>query len=278
MARCIGTTPYGKCNNEGTVRITLKNRGGRHAYMCPTCARRLFGYSDENDTRRGNVKMNAFTFSIELETGRQESWRESAIRGASLIGRAELINKGFMPTHDGTVDIEFKSPIYEGLNAPIAFLKKGLQPLVESGDINIPDNCGTHFHVGHRIYINPTTMDNLRESEIYHGLFDALDKTACSHPAEMAQLFGRPVTEYSYYAPFRNEDPMTHENWINVQHDWTIEFRICKYQNAEQYCKAMHVCKRLVELLIKFYLGAEEPNIAKASRQMNKALEKALGI
>ena len=254
-ARCNGQLSDGtRCGNVGTVKIALKNRGGRNAYFCAHCAQRLGSYFEENNTRYGKVKMNAFTFSLELETHGYANGYD----GASLTGRMELAEKGFVPTSDSTVDIEFKSPIWEGLNAPSKFMVS-LEALMAEGEVSIDSKCGSHFHVGHREYINAETIDYMRR--FCHSLFVPLSDELLAHPAETKRMFGRSF-------PTRWAQPITadtyatkHENFINLQHDWTVEFRLCKFVNAEQYQNLMRFCKDVTNTLIKGFIMKfnEEP-------------------
>lgn len=261
-------------------KVHMKNRGERTAYFCYSCRTHecsVFSYSEENHKRRGNAKVNGYTFSIELETC---GCTHDGMRGANDKGRAELLNKGFLPSHDGTVDIEFKSPIYEGLNAPIAFINKGVYPLMRSGDIVIDHHCGTHFHVGQKEYINRDNMVAfLRQNRLYHRLFDRMNATLIENPEECKRLFGRMIGGWA--DNIRGEDAIEHTNWINVQHDNTIEFRICKLNTADQYCEAMRTCKKIVEILIDGFLSKENKTVTdmdKTSRRMDKALRKAMGL
>lgn len=236
-----------RCNNVATVIVPLANRGNRNACFCTECANRMLGYSDENSTRKGKVKANGFTFSMELETAGRTNGNTY---GASLKGRMELAEKGFVPTSDCTVDIEFKSPIWEGLNAPIKFMPS-IESLMESGDLSINESCGTHFHVGHRQYINSETIGYIRR--FIHSIFVPLSDCMVAHPTETANLFGRgfehwaqPITEGTYHSE--------HCNFANLQHPYTIEWRICKYQNAKQYQNAMRCCKDLTNCIIENFI------------------------
>lgn len=237
---CVG------CMNEGTVKSDSYRRGGRSVYMCDYHAHRLMSYSAENDNRIGNEKENGFTFSFENETS-----------ATTTKGRSELLQAGFIPTSDCTVNVEYKSSIYEGLNA---FSKQcvTIGRLIESGDCEIGNECGSHFHVGHHDYINHETISYLQR--FYHSLFIPLCEEMKEHEEETTALFGR---FFTYYACTINKDtdPTDHRMFVNLQHDWTIEYRLPKFINAKQYQKVGRMCKDFTIAIIDNFIKHfnEEP-------------------
>lgn len=228
------------CGSIGSIRVDIDKRGGRNAYMCDFHARRLMGYSDENSTRSGDMKKHGFTFSIELETSFSD-----------MKARGELLDFGFIPTSDCTVDIEYKSPIYQGLNA-ISKQATSIEKLMNVGCLSINSTCGTHFHVGHETLINPITMGYLKR--FYHSIFVPLSDACTSNPERAARLFGRdlsgrwamPIDAYTH--------PERHENFINLQHDFTIEFRACKFINAAQYMNCVKFCRDVTATVIENFI------------------------
>lgn len=282
---CVG------CNNIGTVARMMPDRGGRMAWLCNFHAHGLMGYCDENSNRYGTQKAHGGTFSVELETSYSDAQ-----------ARAELLNAGYIPTSDCTVDVEYKSSIYEGLNA-ISKQCLMIDKLVAQGRLEMGDECGTHFHYGNRYWINPETMGWI--IEYYKDLFAPMNELVMSHtPEEVAEFFGRDFTDRTplpgqsggddgYAQTLNYRWAERHENWINVQHDWTIEFRICKYRNAEQYMKVVRVVKEIGEALVTDFLKHYNPEkidrsryntveeyrkhcAVKAGQKMAKKLEKAM--
>lgn len=231
------------CNAIGTHRISIDKRGGRDGFLCDFHARHLEGYSDENGYRAGLRKKNGFTFSMELET----SFSTEKARG-------ELLDFGFIATRDCTVDVEYKSPIYEGLNA-ISKQLVSIDGLMNNGEIAFEncngDTCGTHFHVGHVGMINPETMGYIRR--FYHSLFVLLSDAMVNNPEKTKKLFGR---DFTYYAsPINNHsDAMDHCNFINLQHDYTIEFRLCKFVSASQYMNLVKFNRDIVNAVIENFV------------------------
>lgn len=237
---------YDGCTAIGTVRVPIAKRGGRYGYLCERHARELEGYTVENGKRSGVRKQAPFTFSGEFEASH-----------ASLKARGELVDFGFKATYDCTVSAEFKSPIYEGLNA-LSKQCVSIEKLITAGEMSIGSECGTHFHVGHADYINPTTMRYLRR---FNGsLFVPLSEAVMADPAKAERFFGRrsnnwaePVTMYD---PSGNYDgsSMKHSAMFNLQHDYTVEFRQPKFVNASQYMAVAKFARDCVNAIIENFV------------------------
>lgn len=234
------------CNSVGTVKVPIAKRGNRYGYMCDFHARRLEGYTVENGYRMGNRKKAPWTVSAELEG----SYFTTKARG-------ELVDFGFKPTADCTVSAEFKSPIYEGLNA-LSKQCVSIEKLITSGEMRIGSECGTHFHVGHADYINPETMRYLRR---FNGsLFVPLSEAIMADPEKSARFFGRRPNNWS--EPVTMQDPsgdfpgchMKHSAMFNLQHDYTVEFRQAKFVNAEQYMNMAKFARDCVNALIENFI------------------------
>ena len=248
-ARCM----HKNCGGVGVVRIPIAKRGGRSGWLCQRHAHMLEGYTVENSVRSGVRKVNEFTFSLELETSM-----------ATVKTRGELLDFGFIATSDCTVDAEFKSPIYEGLNA-LSKQCVSIETLVSNGQARIGNECGTHLHVGHASQINPTTMRYLRR---FNGsLFSPLSQAIMQDQEKSARFFGRrpnqwaePVTMYDPSGDYEGSR-MKHSAMFNLQHDYTIEFRQAKFVNAEQYmavAKFSRDCANaIVENFIKHFMDTE---------------------
>ena len=229
--------------DEKAVKISLNRRGGGAAYLCRDCKVKQLSYYHESTERTGTKNKDGDTFGVELETSFSTS-----------KARAEIIANKYIPTHDATVDCEYKSPIMEGLNG---FSKHctTFERLIADGELEINDSCGTHFHYGNRYHLNPTTMGYIRR--FYHSLFVPLSDEMQLHRRANTELFGR---DFGYWANIINvdSDPMEHTNFINVQHDWTLEFRICKFRNAEQMMKAARLVKKIGHIVMLFVKDFDE--------------------
>lgn len=229
------------CNNIGTVKVPIANRGNRNGWMCDFHARRLEGYSDENPFRKGNRKQNENTFSIELETSH-----------STEKARGELLNFGFIPTSDCTVSVEYKSPIYEGMNA-ISKQLVSIEKLRTQHELGIDDTCGTHFHVGHATYINPETMGYIRC--FYHSIFLPLSDYMKEHRNETEAFWGRDFLTSGWATPITaNTNANEHRNFVNMEHPYTIEFRLAKFKNAKQYMNVAKFAKDATNAIIENFI------------------------
>ena len=234
------------CHSVGTVRVPIAKRGDRYGYLCDFHARHLEGYSVENGVRSGVRKKNGNTFSTELE-----------VSYANLKARGELCDFGFKPTSDCTVSAEYKSPIFEGLNA-LSKQCVSIEKLITNGDMSIGSECGTHFHVGHVDYINGETMRYLRRFN--NSLFVPLSNAIMADVEKSARFFGRrpnswaePITERDTSGNLPGH-AMKHSAMFNLQHDYTVEFRQAKFVNAEQYMAVAKFAKDCVNAIIENFI------------------------
>ena len=242
MARCITRD----CPNEGFIAVPMADRGGGNGYICPDCARRNRSYFAENNFRMGERKAHKGTCSWECETSY-----------STVKGRVELVHFGFMPTHDSTVNCEYKSPIYEGMCA-LSKQLVSIEKLMASGDIRIGWECGSHFHVGHAEYINPVTMRYLRR---FNGsLFAELSKVIMADQEKSARFFGRRPNNWSMPVTMTQPsgdydgDRMEHSVMFNLQHDYTIEFRQAKFINAKQYMQVAKFANDCMNAIIENFI------------------------
>lgn len=234
------------CGRSAEVRIPIAKRGGRSGWLCRYHAERLEGYSVENGSRTGSRKVNEFTFSIELEVSR-----------ANIKTKGELLDFGFIATSDCTVSAEFKSPIYEGLNA-LSKQCVSIETLIRNGDTRIGEECGTHLHVGHASHINPTTMRYLRRFN--NSLFIPLSEAIMADPEKSARFFGRrpnrwaePITIHDISGDLPGAH-MKHSAMFNLQHDYTIEFRQAKFVNATQYMAVARFARDCANAIIENFI------------------------
>ena len=227
------------CRQCATIAMPIARRGGRNAYMCEFHAHGMASYSSDNNRRQGKVKNTGDTFGWEFETSCSD-----------LTARSEFIAAKFLPTSDCTVDVEYKSPIYNGLNS-ISKTFTTFDKLIANGNLKVGDNCGTHTHYGNREYINRETMDYLRR--FYHSLFVPLCEKMQVTSNKTAAFWGR---DFTYYADKidRYSNALNHTNFINLQHNNTIEFRLCKYQNAEQMMRVARFIKAVGNCIIENFI------------------------
>lgn len=236
--------------------VPVYRRGERNGFMCRDCAVTLWGYCDENDLRVGKVSTDHLTYSIELETMRP-----------SDKARVELFLDGYLPTSDCTVDVEFKSPIYQSLNSLMKHLET-IGHLKCDRELVIDHNCGTHFHVGHADYINHQTMQYVRR--FYHSLFVPLCDEMRANPQATAELFGRNFCTWA--EPITNRtSPTNHSNFINTEHAYTLEWRICFFRDAQQYANAVRFCKEATACICTNFIAHFNDENADTEYRKHKA-------
>lgn len=226
------------CNAEGVVSIPLNRRGSRNVYLCNFHAYRLESYTFENDFRLGSEKVHGYTYGMEFETSY-----------STLKARAELIANSFIPTHDATVNAEYKSPIMQGLNS-LSKQVRTYDELIAEGELRIGNECGTHFHVGGE-FINVETISYMKR--FYHSLFLPLCAEMQANPDGNIRFFGR---DFTYYASPINEhsNPDDHCNFINLQHSYSMEFRLCKYINGSQYMNCVKFCDEVAKTVVENFI------------------------
>ena len=238
------------------IKVEKNNRGGAAAYLCSYHATRQEGYSYEHDRFSGKEKAHGFTFGTE-----NESMKDSD------RARMELQSRDYVATSDCTVEVEYKSPIFYGLNA----LSKNcvtIEALNASGDFDtIHPNCGMHLNIGHVDYINARTVDYIRR--FCHSLFIPLSNYMTAHPDEVEQLFGRSLNRWAEpYTEWSDADD--HTNFINLQHNNRIEFRVCKFINAKQYINATKCATEMMTAIINNFIKHFDDQPKDSRRYSNK--------
>lgn len=242
------------CNQLGINKFPVRRRGGNNAYLCEWHTRHMDPYSAENPVYIGDTKASGETFSYELET-----------MCPTLMTRIELCIAGFRPTSDCTVDVEFKSPIYNGFNGVSAYFPS-IQDLLESGDMRIDSNCGTHFHCGQKDYITPVYMAYIRR--FYHSLFLPLFAEIAKDSEKVERIFGRPVSGWAGLAS-RNTSAVKHELFVNTQHEYTLEFRNAKFVTAAQYVECAKLCREIMRKIVATFCPVVE-SLGLASRPFDQ--------
>lgn len=267
--RCPRCQHY-NCNNLGVVAVPIARRGGGNAFLCEYHARgNLDSYSSKNLHFLGNPKKNGLTYSMELELMRP------SVKALCELGIAD-----FRATSDCTVDAELKSPIYNGACALKAILPS-IQKLKDTRELTIDEHCGTHLHIGRADY-NHNTRDALLPFywTIHGRLWEAME----AEPEKMEAIFGRGEGKWSIGARnsrewyrkalrlnsgYATESPLeAHPAFLNVQHVYTLEWRMCFFRSAEQYSNCIDLCRALSNKIFDF---AHEIVTAQQSDSYNEA-------
>ena len=207
----------------------------------------LYDYSFEGFSNVGTPKSTSLAHhpvGEEFETMRDG---ESVKRYNSL--KMILVDSHFIPSHDCTVYVEYKSPIQEGLGT----ISKLLDTIEREGFIHCfsHQNCGAHMH-GYTSNITPVR-------NYYHSLFIPL----CEYIKEMddekrVATFGRDFSEWA--SPINASTyECQHENFINVQHENTIEFRLPKITSASQYLNVLKFWREATHHIEKDFTTCLKP-------------------
>ena len=227
-------------------------------------------YSTENTEYVGKPTAKGLTFSCEIETV-----------GNMPEGIASMVcDLGFYASHDGSLGyrgIEYKSRIFNSLNSATKTFGT-IQALNEMEYLNtLHDSCGAHIHTG--FYNDPVDFSHLYNSmDEYYDVFKDLYQYLDEMPnLKMKTYFGRGFTNYArvlrktpngYIMPKHNgngrlirngeykvrpyEKPLDlHAVVFNVQHSYSLEFRLPKFVNAEQYRNCVLAMQEVVDILRK---------------------------
>lgn len=233
------------CNNIGIHPVTLFKRGNRQAFLCDFHFQHNEGYHTKNESKQGTDKQHGFTYGVEFETSY-----------STPKARIEFTDNGYLPTHDATVNCEYKSPIMKGLNQ-LAKHCVTFNRLIVEGELSVNEDCGTHLHIGGEA-LTPEAMSYIKR--FYHSLFVPLSNALNENDNACKYLFGRQLNYWS--APiYEGCDVENHRNFINMQHAHTIEFRACKFVNDKQYMQAVHFCDDIVKTVVTNFVEHfnEEP-------------------
>ena len=224
--------------------------------------RNLRNYCDENRETVGTPTADGISISVELES-----------MGYSSHARAYLLYNKFIPTYDFTVDIEYKSPIYFS-EIPLSKIVGGIEYMDKNPDYRFKVNdshCGIHTHFG---FVD-NHFDFTRLSRYYRQLFkplcDAVDELSSE---DREQIFGRSFESYNSRCNY--DYPERHANWINIQHENTLEIRMPRFITADKYMRFVKCFKKIFKALNTHYISKEhnERNAIKAGRKMRMVFEK----
>lgn len=270
---------FAGCNALGTIAVNIDRRGGGHAYLCACHARgeRLLPYSHENQLRIGNMKVNGLTYAIENE-----------IDNPTPKAICELGIAGFTGTYDCTVDLEAKSPIYNGANALKAILPQ-LERLQNNGECSVSSRCGTHLHIG-RVDYGRRERDRILP--YYWKIHSTIWNAFQAHRSDIDKLFGRREGKWAFGADgaaawynracqigasgYATTDALdAHPAFLNVQHTCTLEWRQCKFVNAAQYSCCIDFCRALSSAIFDFAQIAEptERDVKKLCKKLVKIID-----
>lgn len=249
---------------DGGKRVTIPSQKNG-VWMCADHrgTRNLNSYYYENDKRLGKGNADNISISLELES-----------MGCSTHARAYLVNNGFVATSDSTVDVEYKSPIYTS-ELPLAKIVGGIEYMDKNPNYRFSVNnehCGIHTHYG----FTDNHFDFTSLDEYYSELFEELDEVVCDMTYEQKmQVFGRDFQRYNCECDFNC--PNEHENWINIQHHYSLEIRMPRFVSAVQYMRFLKCFKKVFKALDTHYISKEHNrrNAEKAGHKMALVFKKS---
>lgn len=219
--------------------------------VCGSCVQ-MHSYNAGNSEERGGAcNMQRFSFEFEVNGDYAEDLQQALL----------LVKYGFMQTSDVSVGAEYKSPICSDLRAlgRVWAVLDSLSGLVDS-------SCGTHIHVdiGSNRHFLSFVQDH--RNEIFADLLDHM----VDNEEETRRFWGRYFTGYAMADLHAG-----HCACINLETRYsTIEWRLARYRNADQYRRVIQFCRFVVTDLLRQYAGGF--NTAKAAKRIVKLYKKAL--
>jgi hypothetical protein len=220
----------------------VKSYAHNYFYVCDRCKGTLGNYTTENDTFIHGNKAHGFTYSFEFE-----------VTNRPLIQNLFYEYK-FVPTSDCTVDTEWKTPVYKS--------KCGLHQMfrsIEKVTHNcLGEACSTHMNIGNTNFINGDTLNII--AEYYSDLMHEYNRYLESHEMETAAVYGRSQSDWAAFShrvyssdlSVTNLRGDTHAIFLNLQHSNWLEFRLCKFVNANQYMQCLKLNESIVHCFGNF--------------------------
>ena len=234
---------YNQCSCCGREMLSYNlQKFNKKDYICNEC-RSCKGYSTRNDNIKG--KKTQISFSFEFETSSKTK---------SLY---ELAKYKFIGCSDCTIEgLEWKSPIFFNKKSFHAICRK-----IDKFAKYVGHSCGTHLHV---------STSYKRKMDVFRNeLFSPILNEMINNQETTIKFWGRYFTSYC-----RAEIRDCRYNSFNTQSSVeTLEFRLLKFINAEQYIRACDFCIDITKYINNF-IGREDFNSDKAKILGEKILQK----
>lgn len=211
--------------------VVMPEAGLYPRYYCEECMNRTVGYHTNKMIQRNGIgtpksgDIESTTIGVELEyvnVDRNNRYAEATFK-AIIENRLNVVRE-----NDCTVTGEFPTDYFYGLN----IISKTIRKLLKYGFTPYFNNerCGAHIHV------EVKNMDIIRNW--YHTLFMPLYEYISSHSDEwIINNFGRSFGEWACRIDY-NSNVINHSNFINTQHNNTLEFRLPRI-TSEQYIEVI---------------------------------------
>lgn len=222
----------------------------------------------------GSISLRAESVGTEKKTGLASTTVGVEIEtdGASrcdskyLRFRGTLERVGFVFESDCSIRTgEAPSPKMNGL-ATISSILRNNQDIIE--ELLNTDNTGAHTHV----YCNDITYIR----RYYHSIFVSFCEWLSAHESMwLVDNFG---SDFRYYACkiSSTSDALNHSNFVNVQHDNTLEFRLPRITGYKQYMKVIKFWREVGFMLnnFDFHKTADAPTRKRYARQAGDEIVK----
>lgn len=228
--------------------LVLPETGDMPRYICSNCKAELesqLGYHGNANMRAANptnglgtVKIGSseqYTIGVEIEHRGGYVSRNARYTFKVLVERAFNVKE----ESDCTVDGEFPTDKMNGAN----ILSKVLRKLEKYGFMSFLDieSVGAHIHV------ECTCIEFVRNW--YNTLFCPLSEYLTSHnDTWLIENFGRAFGSYRESID-RYSNCMSHSNFVNCQHNHTLEFRLPRIASADQFMNDVYFWRDVVALL-----------------------------
>ena len=285
-----------------TIRINLANltqvtQTNKRRAKCPCCKNvyekgRMHGYKATN---RSDDKFQ-YICDWCIENDRYHSERS---RQAEVVGKVEngikdgiecemsemndfarnwFYSKNWKATNDCSLNGENTCEMVSHTNKGFKAFTKQLpiiEKMLENGDIEMNNSCGTHFHVSMNDMIDENginVMDKLRRNR--KNVFGEMEKLMKENPQKTKEFFGR---YFQHYADtLDNTDAYSKYAWVNLVANNNIEFRLNKFTSAKQYHK---LCMFEIEVTKYIVANINNPKIkfSKMAKVLANKLERAWG-
>ena len=204
------------CGNEFLVRGI--QRINNKDYICTACSSTK-GYTERNTNIKGKQKDISFSFEFETSSRNNQLY--------------ELLKYNFLGCYDCSIGgNEWKSPIFNSLKSFHYVCRK-----IDKFSKFVGTECGTHLHV------STNYKDTLRifEREIFQPILNEMS----SDRQKTIKFWGRDFGEYCHL----NIGETRYNSFNTRSSVETLEFRLLKFKNAEQYIKAADFCIEITRYL-----------------------------
>jgi hypothetical protein len=230
------------------IRSSLADRGDRNAYVCTQCASKRLTASTVNNTVYGTPKKHGIMVAVDHE-----------ITVKTTTAQCELFHISYIMTDNGEGGTTFKSPLWWGLNAPVA-QSESFQTMLKEKGIESEKDSDSLLYAGHIDYMGVDVADmvNTHYNELFGGLIQTMQE---HHTNKTRSLLGKEKG-------LTKEDLERPIEMVYRDGKVMLGFRNVRFRNANQFDKLVHMAKDMTETITKNFLA----HYNKASKDMNRKI------